>query len=115
VPVTNGAIPVAPGGGQSSQAGTLLETGCAAVPPADDRLETGEAAGADLAGPAPVARPPAEEAFVVELLSPRAAADGVVIPGNVTAPYGLARRVPAMPEVWAEAGAAKLTISRNAV
>ena len=41
----------------------------------------------------------------MELLCPTAAADGVVVPGNVTAPYGLAGRVPVMPEFWAEAGA----------
>jgi hypothetical protein len=105
VPVTKGAIPVAPEGGQSSQAGTLFEF--AAVPAVDDRLEPGvadEAAVADVLGPAPdpAEEPVAEEELAAAVLGAAATVDDVaVVPGNVTAPYGFARVVPAVPLVVA--------------
>lgn len=83
MPVTNGAIPAAPEGGQSSQSGTLSELERAAVPVADDRPDAGEAAGADAPGPAPAPLP----GVAAELLGAVAAVDGAAaLPGNVTAP-----------------------------
>jgi hypothetical protein len=100
VPVTNGAIPEAPEGGHSSQAGTLFEP---AVAPADDEPREPDDAGPAVAdgpvpGPAPEAPVPDEVAVV--LLGPVAVTDGVIVlPGSVTAPYGLVRAIPARPEV----------------
>ena len=101
MPVTNGAIPIAPEGGQSSQSGTLFER--AAVPAADARLDAGEAAGADAPGPAPAAlpEPPTGAVIAAELLGAVRAVDGGVVPGNATAPYGFARVAPATPLVVA--------------
>jgi len=116
LPVTNGAIPVAPEGGQSSQAGTLFELERVAVPAAADPPEAGEAAGADVPAPAPAPDPPLEEVLAAELLGAVAAVDGAtVVPGNVTAPYGFASVVPAMPEVWAAAAPARTTENNNAM
>jgi hypothetical protein len=115
VPVTNGAIPVAPEGGQSSQAGTLFELERVVVPAAADPPEAGEA---DVPGPAPapVPEPPPEEVLAAELLGAVAAVDGgTVVPGNVTAPYGFASVVPEMPGVWAAAGSARTTDNNNAI
>jgi len=85
----------------------LLEPERAAVPVAADRLEAG--AGADVPDPAPA----------VELLCPAAPLDGVGVPGNVTAPYGFAKLVPATPPVvaavCATAGPANTSENRNAV
>jgi hypothetical protein len=104
VPVTNAAIPVAPEGGQSSQAGTLFEF--AAVPAVDDPPERGVADEAAVAvlGPAPdpAEEPLAEEGLATAVPGAAAAVDDVaVVPGNVTAPYGFARVVPAVPLVVA--------------
>jgi hypothetical protein len=97
VPVTNGAIPEAPDGGHSSQAGTLFEP--AVAPAADEPREPDDAgpavAAVPVAEPAPGAPVPDEVAVVV----PGAAAVTDLVPGSVTAPYGLARAVPATPEV----------------
>ena len=118
VPVTNGAIPVAPEGGQSSQAGTLFELERAAVPAAADPPEAGEAATVGVPGPAPapVPEPPPEEVLAAKLFGAIAAVDGAtVVPGNVTPPYGFACVVPAMPEVWAAAAPARTTENNNAM
>jgi len=99
----------------------LLEPERAAVPVAADRLEAGAPAAADAPDPppAPLPEPPAEEVLAVELLCPAAPLVGVVVPGNVTAPYGLARLVPAVPPVvavvCAAAGPASMSEKRNAV
>ena len=101
VPVTNGAIPVAPEGGQSSQAGTLFEF--AAVPAVDDPREPGVAdeAAVEALGPAPdpAEEPLAEEGLATAVLG--AAAAVADVPGNVIAPYGFARVMPAVPLVVA--------------
>jgi len=122
VPVTNGAIPVAPEGGQSSQSGTLFEVERASVPAADDRPDAGEAVVAEAPGPVPppIPEPPPEEIPAVGLLCPAAAVAGAgAIPRNVTAPYGFASVVPATPPVvavvCAAAGAARVSEIRNAV
>ena len=122
MPVTNGAIPVAPEGGHSSQSGTLFEFERPFVPAVDDRPEADEAAGAETPGPtpAPLPKPPAEAALAAELLAVAAAVAGVVAaPRNVTAPYGFATVVPAIPPVvavvCAAAGAARISENRNAV
>ena len=122
MPVTNGAIPVAPEGGHSSQSGTLFEFERPFVPAVDDRPEAGEAAGAEAPGPAsaPLPKPPAEAALAAELLAVAAAVAGVVAaPRNVTAPYGFATVVPATPPVvavvCAAPGAARISENRNAV
>jgi hypothetical protein len=108
-------MPVAPEGGQSSQAGTLFEVERLPVPVAADPPEAGEAAGADEPAPAPPPEPPPEEVLAAETLGAVAAADGVtVVPGNVAAPYGFACVVPAMPEVWAPAASARTTENNNA-
>jgi len=102
VPVTNGAIPVAPEGAHSSQDGTLFEpvaVPVAADPP--DPCRADEPAVADALDPAPVPEPPAGAGAVVELLCPATAVDSVVARGRVTAPYGLARLVPATPPLVA--------------
>ena len=120
VPVTNGAIPVAPEGGQSSQAGTLFELG--AGPAVDDPLAPGAADEAVMAvlRPTPDAaeEPLAEEGFATAVLGAAAAVDDVaVVPGNVTAPYGFARVVPAVPlvvaVVWADAEPASTIKNSN--
>jgi hypothetical protein len=98
VPVKNGAMPEAPEGGHSNQAGTLFELAAA-----DDPPELGGADGAaaaDVLGAAAAPGPPEEEGAAAVLLGAAAAVDGATIaPGNVTAPYGFARVVPAIPEV----------------
>jgi len=120
VPVTNGAIPVAPEGGQSSQAGTLFEF--AGGPAVDDPLEPSVADEAALAllGPAPdpAEEPLAEEGLATAVLGAAAAVDNVaLVPGNVTAPYGFARVVPAVPlvvaVVWADAEPASTIKNSN--
>jgi hypothetical protein len=71
-------------------------------------------AGAD--EPPPPPEPPPEEVLAAETLGAVAAVDGVnVVPGNVTAPYGFACVVPAMPEVWAAAVSARTTENNNAM
>jgi hypothetical protein len=122
VPVTNGAIPVSPEGGHSSQSGTLFEFERPFVPAVDERPEAGAAAGAEAPGPAPapLPKPPAEAALAAELLGVAAAVAGVVAaPRNVTAPYGFATVVPAIPPVvavvCAAAGAARIRENRNAM
>jgi hypothetical protein len=77
-------------------------------------------AGADEPAPAPAPppppEPPPEEVLAAETLGAVAAVDGVtVVPGNVTAPYGFACVVPAMPEVWAAAASARTTENNNAM
>jgi hypothetical protein len=94
VPVKNGAIPDAPEGGHSSQAGTVFEL--AAVPRADEP---------------PEATPP--ETPAGRLLEPAAPFNDVAVPGNVTAPEGFVGPVPAMPEVWAAADSPKRTENSN--
>ena len=122
MPVTNGAIPVSPEGGHSSQSGTLFEFERPFVPAVDDRPEADEAAGAETPGPtpAPLPKPPAEAALAAELLGAAAAVDGVAaVPRNVTAPYGFAKVVPATPPfvaaVCAAPGAIEISENRNAV
>jgi hypothetical protein len=114
VPATNGTIPEAPDGGHSSQVGTLFEPDLA---PADDEppepVDAGPTA-ADVPVPGPAPEPPAADEVAVVLLAPTVVTD--VVPGSVTAPYGLARAapaspegpVPAMPEVCAAAGCASV-------
>jgi hypothetical protein len=119
VPVTNGAIPVAPKGGQSSQAGTLFEF--AAGPAVDDPLEprVADEAAVAVLGPAPdpAEEPLAEEGLAPVLLDAAAATNGAVIPGNVTAPYGFARVMPAVllvvAVVWADAEPASTIKNSN--
>jgi hypothetical protein len=54
--------------------------------------------------------------LAAELLGAVAAVDGVTVaPGNVTAPYGFACVVPAVPEVWAAAASARTTENNNAM
>jgi hypothetical protein len=54
--------------------------------------------------------------LAAELLGAVAAVDGAtVVPGNVTAPYGFASVVPAIPEVWAAAASARTTENNNAM
>ena len=79
----------------------MLEPERAAVPVAADRLEAGAGADVPDPAPAPLPEPPAEEVLAVELLCPAAPLDGVGVPGNVTAPYGFAKLVPATPPVVA--------------
>jgi len=99
----------------------LLEPERAAVPVTADRLEAGAPVAADAPdpAPAPLPEPPAEEVLAVELLCPAAPLDGVGVPGNVTAPYGFAKLVPATPPVvaavCATAGPANTSENRNAV
>jgi hypothetical protein len=94
----------------------LFEVERAAVPAAADPLEAGEADGADVPAPVPAPDPPPEEVLAAETLGAVAAVDGVtVVPGNVTAPYGFACVVPAMPEVWAAAASARTTENNNAM
>lgn len=107
VPAKNGTIPDAPEGEHSSQFGTLFEL--AAVPGADepphpDCPDDGTAEGVDRAETTPPPEPTPGETPARELLDPAAAFDGVLVPGNVTAPYGFVRPVPAMLEIWAAAG-----------
>ena len=72
-------------------------------------------AGADEPAPPPPPEPPPEEVLAAETLGAVAAVDGVtVVTGNVTAPYGFAGVVPAMPEVWAPAASARTTENNNA-
>ena len=66
-----------------------------------NRLEAGAGADVPDPAPAPLPEPPAEEVLAVELLCPAAPLDGVGVPGNVTAPYGFAKLVPATPPVVA--------------
>lgn len=115
MPVRNGANPEAPEGGHNSQAGTLFEPAVAPVAdepfdrdcPGDD--DAGVAGGAETAPPdPPVAEVPAGGTF-----EPAAAPDGVVIPGNVTAPYGFARLAPAVPEICAKAELLSTTETSN--
>jgi hypothetical protein len=51
----------------------------------------------------------------VEPIGAAAALEGAaVVAGNLTAPYGVARLLPAMPEVWAAAEAASTAHNSNA-
>ena len=107
VPVKNGAVPEAPEGGHKSQAGTLPELPAVADddPPEPDCLD--EALAADEFGPATTVAPPADEGPGAEPTGAAPALEGAaVIAGNLTAPYGVARLLPATPEVWAAAGSA---------
>jgi hypothetical protein len=113
VPVKNGAVPEAPEGGHKSQAGALPELPAVADddPPEPDC----EALAADEFGPAPTGAPPAEEGPSAEPTGAAAALEGAaVVAGNLTAPYGVAKLLPAMPEVWAAAGSASTAENRNA-
>jgi hypothetical protein len=106
VPVKSGAIPAAPEGGQSTQDGTLL--GRAEVLGAEEPLDLdcaddALAAVVDPAEAPPTPEPTPTETAADELLEPAPPFDGVVVPGNVTAPYGFVRPMPAVPEVWAAA------------
>jgi hypothetical protein len=106
VPVKNGAIPEDPEGKHCTQSGTLLDL--AAVPGADeppdpDCPDGGAAEVVDRAEATPAPEPTPAETPAGELLEPAAPLDGVVVPGNVTAPYGFARPLPAILEVWAAA------------
>lgn len=116
VPVKNGAIPEAPDGEHNSQAGTLFEL--AAVPGADEPPDPdcpgdGAAEVVERAEPTPTPELTPAETPVGELFEPAAPFDGVVVPGNVTAPYGFVRPVPAMPEVWAAADSPSTTENSN--
>jgi hypothetical protein len=118
VPVTNGAIPEDPEGEHSSQSGTLFEL--AGVPGADeppdpDRPDDGAAEVVEGAETAPMPEPTPAEAPAGELLEPTALFDGVVVPGNVTAPYGFVRPLPAILEVWAAADSPSKTENSNTV
>jgi hypothetical protein len=118
VPVKSGAIPDAPEGGQSSQDGTLLERAAvpgAEEPPDPDCPDDGPAEVVDPAEATPPPEPTPTETPAVELLEPAAPFDGVVVPGNVTAPYGFVRPMPAMPEVWAAADSPSRTENSNAM
>jgi hypothetical protein len=87
-------MPVAPEGGQSSQSGTLIELERDAVPAAAaDPPEAGADGLCPL--PAPVPKPPPEEVLAAGLLGAAAADGTVAVPGNIAAPYGFARVVPA--------------------
>jgi hypothetical protein len=105
VPVTNGAIPVAPGGGHSSQAGTLLELVAAptAEAPADpERPDDGAADKTGRAGMAAPRDPTPGETPAAELPEPPETVEGAaVVAGNRTAPYGFASEMPAAPPVIA--------------
>jgi hypothetical protein len=116
VPVKNGAIPEDPEGEHSSQSGTLFER--AAVPGADeppdpDCPDDGAAEVVDRAETTPTPEPTPAETPAGELLEPAAPFDGVVVPGNVTAPEGFVGPVPAMPEVWAAAASPSKTENSN--
>jgi hypothetical protein len=118
VPVKNVAIPEAPDGEHSSQAGALFWL--AAVPGADEPPDPdcpgdGAAEEVERAEPTPMPEPAPAEAPAGELFEPAAPFDGVVVPGNVTAPYGFVRPVPAMPEVWAVADSSSTTENSNAM
>jgi hypothetical protein len=117
VPVKNGAIPEDPEGKHSTQAGTLLDL--AAVPGADEPPDPdcpgGAAEVVERAEPTPTPELTPAETPAGELFEPAAPFDGVVVPGNVTAPYGFVRPVPAMPEVWAAADSPTRTENSNAM
>ena len=116
VPAKNGATPEAPEGAHSSQSGTLVELGLAAVPTDDDPAEpdVGAAEVVDRGEMMPAPEPTPRETPAGEVLDPAAAFDGVAVPGNVTAPYGFVRPLPAMLEVWAGAGPPSTTENNNA-
>lgn len=118
MPVKNGAIPEDPEGKHSTQAGTLLDP--AAVPGADEPPDPdcpgdGAAEVVERAEPTPTPELTPAETPTGELFEPAAPFDGVVVPGNVTAPYGFVRPVPAMPEVWAAADSPSTTENSNAL
>jgi hypothetical protein len=118
VPVKNGAIPEDPEGKHCTQAGTLLDL--AAVPGADeppdpDCPDGGAAEVVDRAEATPTPEPTPAETPASELLEPAAPFDGVVVPGNVTAPYGFVRPLPAIFEVWAAADPPSTTENSNAM
>jgi hypothetical protein len=118
VPVKNGAIPEAPEGGQSSQDGTLPKRAAvpgAEEPPDPDCPDDGPAAVVDGAEATPAPEPTPTETPAGELLEPAAPFDRVVVPGNVTAPYGFVRPMPATPEVWATAVSPSTTENSNAM
>lgn len=115
VPVKNGAIPDAPEGGHSSQAGTLpdLPAGADDDPSEPDCPDDDAADVVDRAETAPTPAPGVAPA--VEPTGAAAALEGAaVVAGNLTAPYGVARLLPAMPEVWAAAGSASTAENSNA-
>ena len=88
------------------------------MPAADDPPDpdcTGDAAVdvVDRAETAPTPVPGVAPA--VEPTGAAAALEGAaVVAGNLTAPYGVARLLPAMPEVWAAAEAASTAHNSNA-
>ena len=118
MPVKSGGIPDASEGGQSSQDGTLLERAAvpdAAVPPDPDCPDDDPAEVVDPVEATPPPEPTPTGTPAGELLEPAAPFDGVVVPGNVTAPYGFVRPMPATPEVWATAVSPSTTENSNAM
>ena len=115
VPVRKGVTPEAPEGGHNSQLGTFPELVDPPVPPADpaepDWPEEAAVADApDRAEPDPAAEPVPEEPTAAEAPEFVAVVEaGGAIEGNCTAPYGVARPAPLVPEVWAAAARAKTT------
>ena len=106
--------PAAPEGGHSSQAGTFPGfAGAPALedPPEPDWPEDAAVADApDRAEPTPAAEPAPEEPTAAEPPEPAAAVEAAgALEGNCTAPYGLARPAPLVPEVWAAAAPVNTT------
>ena len=112
MPVKNGAIPEDPEGKHCTQAGTLLDL--AAVPGADEPPDP-DCPDGGAAEATPTPEPTPAETPAGELLDPAAVFDGVAVPGNVTAPYGFVRPLPAILEVWAAADPPSTTENSNAM
>src|SRR5215475_1857388 len=97
-------MPDAPEGAHSSQVGTLLGGAVAIAddePLDPDRPDEGATEVAGSAGTRPRPEPALTETPAAGPVDPAAALDVVVVPGNVTAPGGPVRAVPALPEVCA--------------
>jgi hypothetical protein len=114
VPATKAPNPDAPGGGHNSQSGAVAE----AAP--EDLVDEEAPAEPDAAPRVEAADPPvavAPPVVAVEEVAVGLVGVGVVV-GNLTAPYGVARLLPATPEVvaavCAAAGAASCTESSTA-
>jgi hypothetical protein len=121
VPVTNGSIPEAPGGGHSSHAGTLLEGAAVALP--DDPPEEDEVDPLlrDELDPAPPVPPPVGEAPDVAAAAAEVARVpfGVVVVAELAVPVPrlttpLGVTLPGAAAVCAEAGRATAIESSTA-
>jgi hypothetical protein len=106
--VTNGADPLAPGGGHNSHAGAVVADDGAAADDGEDEAAAAPTVPADLLVPAEDTPAPPEPP-VVDVVAVAAVAEAAVVAevavvvevGKLTPPYGVVRAVPATPGVAA--------------